>query len=108
MIDPSGNYHSVAGAVKLWLAANPASTTIGAWVPDEPTAGLSFVAVSRETVRRIPKEHGLFLWCVQYRVDARGDARRGRSRPSGWHSIGASIASRAGFARTRSTPVSRS
>jgi formylglycine-generating enzyme required for sulfatase activity len=75
VIDPSGNYHSVAGAVKLWLAANPASTTIGAWVPDEPTAGLSFVAVSRETVRRIPKEHGLFLWCVQYRVDSRGDAR---------------------------------
>jgi hypothetical protein len=44
-------------------------------IPEKPTAGLSFVAVSRETVRRIPKEHGLFLWCVQYRIDERGEAR---------------------------------
>ncbi len=74
-VDRTGHYRAVPGALKLWLATNPNSDTVIATVPTEWTAGLSFVAASRETVRRVPKEHGIFAWCIQYRVDERGHAR---------------------------------
>ena len=45
--------------------------------PDPKTwvHGMAIVATSRETVRRIPREHGIFLWNVQYRLTAEGKLR---------------------------------
>ena len=37
--------------------------------------GMAVVATSRETIRRIPREHGIFLWNVQYRLTADGKLR---------------------------------
>jgi hypothetical protein len=65
--DGIGNHRNEHGYLTLWLAANPGTPAF--------RHGLSFIAVSRESIRRIPKEHGLFLWTIQYRIDDRGEAR---------------------------------
>ena len=36
---------------------------------DQPIVGMSFAAVSTETVRRVTPLHGIFLWNVLYRLD---------------------------------------
>lgn len=43
--------------------------TVGYW------AGSSFIAASRETMRRHPPEHGIYAWGIDYRISAHGSVR---------------------------------
>jgi hypothetical protein len=39
--------------------------------PHDPRGGSALVLVSRESVRRQPPEHGIYIWTCQYRLDPR-------------------------------------
>ena len=74
----SGYFSDLKEASKLWLAATPGGSTVTTCVEPDPTtwtAGQSLAAVSKESIRRIPKEHGIFLWTIQYRVAEDGSLR---------------------------------
>jgi hypothetical protein len=55
------------GCRELWggLSRDPAKWVIGS----------GFYATSRETIRRVPPEHGVFAWAIQYRVAENGELR---------------------------------
>jgi hypothetical protein len=74
----SGHFSDPKEAGKLWLAGTPSASTVRSCVKPDPqtwTAGHCLVAVSKESIRRIPKEHGIFLWTIQYRVAEDGSLR---------------------------------
>lgn len=80
-IDASGWLRDVPGAGKLALAAMGELDGVRAGIPSAEGQwawGLFLAAASRETVRRVPREHGIFLYNVHYRLAADG---RVRARP---------------------------
>ena len=48
-----------------------------------PNDGLHLIARSQESIRRIPKEHGVFVWSIGYRLTEDGEVRA--NAVSGFH-----------------------
>jgi formylglycine-generating enzyme required for sulfatase activity len=77
-IDRIGYFRDTPGAPKIALAVmedwNPVTAGIASdsntWV-----YGTLLAAASKETIRRVPKEHGVFVWNVQYRLAPDGTLR---------------------------------
>jgi formylglycine-generating enzyme len=77
-IDWSGYIRDIPGAGKLALAAMGDHNGLRAGIPSgdgEWAFGLFFAAASKETVRRIPNTHGVFVYNVQYRLANDGTVR---------------------------------
>lgn len=77
-VDWSGYIRDVPGAGKVALAIMRDDDGIRAGIPSGEgkwAFGLFLAAGSKESVRRIPKEHGIFVYNVQYRLAKDGTVR---------------------------------
>lgn len=66
------------GSKAVWRVIDRDIEPIRHGFPPEPNRWCNsetLVAASRETFRRVPKEHGVFLWHVQYRLTETGQIR---------------------------------
>jgi formylglycine-generating enzyme required for sulfatase activity len=73
--DWSGSAKRDPGGLKVSLAVRRGVPNIRAGLPTDPNTwvdGLALIAFSRETIRRVPREHGVFIWVPQYRLAADG------------------------------------
>jgi formylglycine-generating enzyme required for sulfatase activity len=69
--DWSGHAKRDPGGLKVSLAVRRGVPNIRAGLPTDPNTwvdGLALIAFSRETIRRVPREHGVFIWVPQYRL----------------------------------------
>lgn len=76
--DWSGHFSRNPPALKLALKAMGDDSSVRAGMPESPkdwAYGVFLAASSKESFRRIPKEHGIFLWNIQYRLAEDGVVR---------------------------------
>jgi formylglycine-generating enzyme required for sulfatase activity len=69
--DWSGYADDDPGGLKVSLAVRRNVQNVRAGLPTDPSTwvdGIALVAFSRETIRRVPREHGVFIWVPQYRL----------------------------------------
>jgi len=77
-IDHTGYFHDTPGAGKIALAVMGDWNPVRSGIASDPNTwvyGVLVAAASKETVRRVPKEHGVFVWNVQYRLAKDGTLR---------------------------------
>jgi hypothetical protein len=77
-IDRIGYFRETPGAAKIALEVMEDWNPVTAGISSEPKTwvyGTLLAAASKETIRRVPKEHGVLVWNVQYRLAPDGTLR---------------------------------